>query len=67
MTLSKEFEKLLLDSNFKNNKNQLSPEYECAGYGDNQGTPYLIGIDNKFNLVTVLLRDVTLIPIPSAP
>lgn len=62
MTLSEDFKKLLLGSAFKNRHHQLSPEYECVGYGDNQGTPYLIGIDTQFNLVTVLLRDATLIP-----
>lgn len=37
------------------------PEYECIGYGDNQGNPYLVGMNDKFELRTVLLKHVVFI------
>lgn len=49
--------------NFKDTTHSAfpQPEYECVGYGDNQGNPYLIGLNNKFQLKTVLLKNVEFI------
>lgn len=58
------FETEMLGKTFVESTSINKIEYVCMGYGDNQGTPYLIGMTQSPNgaaINTILLRNVTFV------
>jgi 5,10-methylene-tetrahydrofolate dehydrogenase/methenyl tetrahydrofolate cyclohydrolase len=55
------------DVDFKGRKfkNENGTEFTVVGYGDNQGNPYLLGLNNdngKVTLRSTLLKNVEFVP-----